>query len=1021
MVTKIYSFLIGICLTVCGICLFAGAAYAQGTLAGTVTDESTGEPLPGSNILILQLDRGASANAAGEYSIGNIPVGTYDVRVTYIGYRTFRGTVTIDPGENELDPVLDPDYLGLDEVLVIGYGTRERRDLTGSVSKVTRSQVENVPVSNIESALSGRATGVQVSSASGLPGGEVAVRIRGAASLGAGNQPLYVVDGLPVTTRQTSTSLAGNETQHTTSALADLNPSDIESIEILKDAASAAIYGSRASNGVILITTKRGRAQQTEVTVNHFSGAATETNRLDLLDGPGYVAVTREAGTAGSAGYPDPENAPTYNWLDAVHRTGYNTQTDIAFRGGDELTRFYVSGTYFSQEGYFIENRFQRGSVRLNIDHSVTENLRIGTNFGLTRVFNDRVGSDNLLMSLLTSSALNAPIRPIYLEDGAYNPVQVFTDDEGNVLPGSIIGNPAHNTVQEARENTRNFRSFRVIGNSFAEWTLADGLELRGSLGLDLLSGNEFNRYLSKTGAGAPDGSGQRRNEETVNWTGESTLAYQMTPGQDHRLDALAGVSYQSYQTGGLLVAGTNFPSDLFPNVASASEMEAFSAFTNEKWGLESYFSRLMYDYDDRYTVEGSARVDGSSRFGADNRYGFFPSASAGWRISGESFMDNAGLFDDLRLRVSWGLLGNDGIGDFASRALWAGNANYAGEPGLRPDQIESPRLKWEQTSQWDLGLDMALLNERIALSADYYYKYTSDMLLGVQLPYTSGFADVDDNIGEMKNSGIEFSLETQNVQGEFQWSTTFNITFNKNEVVSLVNDEPVTGLLHQRAEEGHPMGVFYLQEWAGVNPDTGLPQWYVVEEDGTRSVTSNYAEATRQHAGSVQPDFFGGFANSISYAGFDLSVFFQYVYGNSIYWDDGSFLLNPHSNMNKSTAILDRWRQAGDETDIPRFRDDNGNVISSTQASTRFLQDGSYLRLKDVTLTYHLPPDLVNLVGLQRANIYIKGTNLLTFTDYDGLDPELAAHGTTTLRQGATFFTPAQMRTVLAGIRFTL
>jgi hypothetical protein len=439
------------------------------------------------------------------------------------------------------------------------------------------------------------------------------------------------------------------------------------------------------------------------------------------------------------------------------------------------------------------------------VDHSVSDNFRIGTNMSLTRQVNDRVGSDNLVMGLITSSALNAPIRPIRLEDGSFNQSHIFTDASGTILPGTVTGNIAFNTVQEAEVNTRNFKSFRIIGNSFAEYTLMDGLELRGSLGLDLLSGDTFTRYLSGTGSGAPDGSGTRRNEGTVNWIGETTLTYQTSIAENQRINLLAGASYQSYRTEGTFVAGTNFPSDLFPNVASAAEMSSFTAYTNEQSGLESYFSRLMYNYDERYILEGSARIDGSSRFGADNRYGFFPAGSAAWRISNESFMENVGLFDDLRVRVSYGLLGNDNIGDFASRGLWSGNANYAGLPGLQPSQIESAKLKWEQTSQLDLGIDLAILDERLAISFDYYHKYTTDMLLGLQLPYTTGFSDVDDNLGEMRNTGIELTLDSQNIRGAFRWSTNFNITFNNNEVVKLVDGEPILGIQNQRAEEGHP------------------------------------------------------------------------------------------------------------------------------------------------------------------------------------------------------------------------
>lgn len=977
------------------------AVWAQeGSISGQITDEETGESLPGASVLLEGTQFGVSTDMDGMYTLANIPEGEYTLNVTYIGYADFSTTVQLAEGQDlTVDVAMEPDFLGLEELVVVGYGTRERRDITGSVSSVSGLDVETLPVSNVESALAGRSSGVQVTSSSGLPGGEVTIRIRGASSVGAGNQPLYVVDGVPITTGTTSFSLAGNAGEHTTSALADINPADIESMEILKDAAATAIYGSRAANGVVLITTRRGMAAATEFTVSHYTAFVTETNRFDMMDGPGFVEVAREAGVPGSDGYPDPADAQTYNWVDAVHQQGINQNYDVSVRGGDERTRFFITGTYFDQEGYLIENRFRRMSGRLNLDHSITDRFQVGLNFQFTRGMNDRVGSDNLVMGLITSSALQTPINPIFLEDGSYN----F---------GNVPGNIAFNTVFEAEQNRRELRTFRSIGNVFGEIEILPGLDFRTSWGLDLLDADDFRRYLAGHGSGGLVGSGSRRNEGTINWVGTNTLNYRTVFNDIHRLTVLGGIEFQHLRREGVFAAASNFPSDLFPNITSATEPTSTTAYTSQDWGLMSYFTRATYSFDNRYIFEGSARVDGSSRFSEANRFGFFPAGSVAWRITEEGFMRDNRNFDELKLRFSAGLVGNDNIGDFAARPLWAGGANYGGIPGLAPDQLESPELRWESTLQFDLGLDMALLNERLGLTFDIYQKNTTDMILPAQLPLTTGFTAVTRNVGEMMNQGIELGMNTFNLTGALRWTTDFNISFNRNEVTALVDDEPILGIDNQRAEVGHPLGVFFLPEWAGVDPETGMPQWL----DAEGNPTSDYAAAERRHVGDAQPAFFGGLSNTFSYGGFDLSTLFQFVYGNDIYWSSGHFLYNSSTAFNVSRDLENRWREAGDETDIPAAQ--FGSL--GTLPSTRFLEDGSFLRLKDVTLSYMLPGRFVDNLGFQRARVYLQGFNLLTITNYRGLDPEVSNQGTSTLGQGTDFFTPPQPRTFQVGVDFS-
>ncbi len=973
-------------------------AFAQGSISGQVADSKTDETLIGATVQIDELGLGTATDADGRFHFPDVAAGTYTLSITFVGYRDHEMEITLAEGEDlDLNIEVEPDFLGLDEVVVVAYGEMDRRDLTGSVASVSGADVETVPVSNIESMLSGRTSGVQVTQSAGLPGGEVTVRIRGNASIGAGNQPLYVVDGIPIYTGDTAGSLAGNADEHTTSALADLNPSDIESIEVLKDASATAIYGSRAANGVVLITTKQGRHQDTEVSVSHYTAWSQPNEVYDVLDAPQYIQIRQEAGTWDPTD--DPAAHTTHEWVDAVTRTGMTQNFDMSLRGGDETTRFYIGGTFFDQQSYLITNEFERASGRINVDHDASDWLSIGANLQMTRGTNVRVGSDNLVQGLLTSAALQSPNHPIFLEDGSYNLA---------AAPGNI----AQNVVFVARENDRQLQTLRTIGSIKAEIRPSDNLLISSNWGLDYLSTDDYTRYMAGHGDGGADGAGFNQKRSVYNWISTTTANYRTTIDEVHRLTLLGGMEFQQLRRDHLSVAATDFPSNLFPNVASAANPTLTSSSLEELWGIESYFSRATYNYDERYILEGSARVDGSSRFGDENRFGFFPAGSVAWRLTEEEFMQNVGHFDELRLRLSYGITGNDNIGDFASRPLWESGANYGGQPGLAPDQLESPELRWESAAQVDMGIDMAMFGERVSLSVDLYRQDISDMILNVQLPASSGFTSVTENVGEMYNQGLEIDLSTHNIAGSFNWFTDFNISFNRNEVTQLVDDDPILGIANQRAAVGQPLGSFYLPEWHGVNPDNGEPLW--IGEDG--NPTSNYGEAEWDYRGSAMPTSYGGLTNTFTYQGWEFSTLLQFVYGNSIYWSSGTFLWDTRTAFNKSTDVLDRWQQPGDVTDMPAAM----TQANPNQPSTRFLKDGSYLRVRDVTLSYDLPTDLLTQFGLRHLQIYVQGTNLMTFTEYPGLDPEVGNQGTATLGQGTDFFTPPQMRTIQVGFNMS-
>lgn len=994
------------------ICLLAApvALSQTGSLTGEVTDAQTGETLPGVNVFIEELEIGDVSNVEGQYVIENIPSGEYLVSVTYVGYATIEESVTITEGENILNFQMDVDLVGLDEMVVVGYGERVRRDITGSVSSVSAEQIENTPVTTPEQLLQGRTAGVQVSSASGVAGGVVNVRVRGSSSIQAGNQPLYVIDGIPVTTGET-----GGEIGQRTNALADLNPSDIESIEVLKDASATAIYGSRGANGVVLISTKQGEAMdRTDISVNYFRGVTDATFDWDVLDGPQWSEVYREAfdnysvltqgqlipGIETLLDYPEvPEadEAPSYDFVDESFRTGTLQELSVSARGGDVSTRYYVSGTYHQTEGYIIENEFQRLSARLNLEHDATDRIRVGANVGLTRTMNDRAPTDNLVAGTLTSAALIPPIVPI------------FQDEEAEIYNFANPWNIADNPIAVAENNQYSTNHWRVLGNLFGEVRPTQHLTLRLSGGLDLLNSDDYRRYSELTGDGAPTGLGSQNVRETENWTVTATANYSRTFEDVHRLTAVAGTELQRHQRLQVTAAGTAFVSDLFPNVASAADVLDYTSFVDDNFGIESYFTRATYTYDDRYTIEGSARIDGSSRFGEDNRYGFFPAGAVAWRISEEDFFD-IDTFTDLRFRVSYGITGNDQIGDFQSRGLFGG-ADYANLPGLFPSQLANPDLTWESTHQLDIGMDAALFDDRVSLSADYYHSRTDDMLLPVQTPFSSGFQNVVQNVGTMVNQGVELTLETLNLAGEFQWTTRFNVSYNENEVTDLVDGEDISAG-RQRVREGEPLGSFYLIRWHGVDPETGQAQW--LDKEG--EITNDPGDGDRVIAGQVDPSWFGGIENSFNYRGFGLDVFFQYATGHDVYNDTYSFMMTP-ATFNLHTDYLDRWQEPGDETDVPR------NVFGdladdATRASTRFLEDGSYIRLRELTLSYNLPQNVTEQLGIGNARLFVQGTNLWTSHNLSVGDPEGSADGASgNLDRGELFFTPPQQRTITGGV----
>jgi TonB-linked SusC/RagA family outer membrane protein len=991
-------------------------------VTGKVTSVADNSPIPGVNVTLKGSTTGTSTDADGTYSI---KAGSNATLVfSFIGMTTQEVVVG---SRTAVDVKLSPDVRSLSEVVVVGYGTQQRKDLTGSIASVTSKDIQNVPVVSFEQAIQGRAAGVQIETSSGKVGAAIKVRVRGSASVSAGNQPLYVVDGFPIT--QGSQTDATNEA---TNPLADINPNDIASIEVLKDASAAAIYGSRASNGVILITTKRGQTGKTTFNVNVSSGTNKPVDMLEFLNRDQYIQIITDAvkninETTGNEDkvvgdfYDNWENELAYNantnWQKAAYHTGRFQQYDLSASGGNEKTKFYIGGGYNSQEGITIRNKFERLSGRINLDHQATDRLAFGGGFNMAYTMNNRVDENNSFTSATQANSL-APVTP-------------FIDPATNTYNrNTFYANPF---LQIANSSDK-AGILRNLSNVYASYRFIPSLVFRSELGLDLLNQVEDSYQGRNTLNGSPSGQGSYRTGRVINYTTNNTLTFSKTLADVHRLEVLAGMSYQQSNSTFSQVQGQGFPSDDFKTLTSSPKITFGTSF-NTAFSYLSYFSRAEYKLADKYLVSLSGRIDGSSRFGEDNRYGFFPAGSVGWVISEEPFLKESKSLNMLsfaKIRSSIGLTGNSEIGNFAARGLYD-PLFFGSTPGVGPTSVANSDLKWETTLQWDAGVDFGLFNDRVTGTFDYYIKKTRDLLLDTPVPNTTGFNNYFKNVGSMENKGVEFSFTTQNLVGKFKWSTSFNIAHNKNKITNLNESDILPGGNRDinAAIVGQPIGVFYGKKYAGVDPANGDALYYL--ENGEK--TNDYTQASSQVLGSPVPKHFGGLTNNFSFAGFDLSVLLQYVYGNKIFRASGVYQSANFSSGygldNQTVDQMNYWKKPGDITNVPRpliigsFTDEDTGITYSAGESTssRWLYDGSYLRFKTVTLGYSVPKALLNRVKLSSVRVYVTGQNLFTVTDYYGNDPEQnyttpnSTNQTANIRNGYDWYGTPQVRTLLFGI----
>lgn len=973
----------------------AWSAHAQDrTVRGKVTSPTDQSGLPGVSVFVKGTSKGVATDADGIYQVQVAP-GENTLVFSFIGYLTTE--VTIDNRE-VINITLQEDSKQLTEVVVMGYSSGDKRLLTESIGVIKADAIKDLPVSGIDGVLQGQTAGVQVMQNSGTPGGAMSVRIRGTASISGSGQPLYVIDGIPVTSGDYSQlGYAGQGIN----ALSDLNPNEIESFSVLKDAAAAAVYGARGSNGVILITTKRGKQGASTISFNTYQGVQQVWKRLDMLDKKQWMEYRNDL--AGTVVYTEEDmndpSIPNTDWQDVIFRTAPISSYDLSVTGGDEKTKFFASGSYFKQSGIILASDFTRINGRFNVDHQVNKKLTIGTSIGFTYSKTNRIESDDTEHGILPNGISTPAIFPVY-----------NYDENGNRTGYNEEG-PYSNPKSIADQVTGESYTFRTISNVFGNYQIMPGLTFTTKWSIDFYNLREHYFEFGTRQGKKYNGLGYEAYTNVLNIVSNNVLQYEKSI-EKHNFDLMAGYSFEKRQVRDIYIRGQDYASADLEYLSSASTFISPYASASDQ-GIRSFFGKANYNFDNKYLVGLSARLDASSNFGTNNKNGFFPAVSAGWRISEESFIkDKVSTLSQLKLRASYGLLGNDNIPAFQYAELY-GTGSYNGQPAIYQNNMPNPDLKWETTTQFNVGLDAGILEDRFTITADFYNKRTKDILLSRPLPPTSGFSSIVENIGEMENKGVEVTLGATHKLGPVSWTSQFNISANRNKVLKLYNNQSIPDVSGEGPNAiivGQPIGVFYAYKSLGVDPSTG--DIVFANRDDNENITTE----DRMVVGNPHPDFTGGFTNTFNYAGFDLSMFLQFSYGNDVYNGSNEFLESLRGGDNQTTDVLRRWKKPGDITDIPRAT--NGPTgADNTRISSRWVEDGSYLRVKNLTLGYSFNKDLMQRLHVSSLRLYVSTQNLFTFTQYSGFDPEVNYSGNSTSSLGTEFFTYPQARTFTVGL----
>lgn len=978
-------------------------------VTGTVRSVE-GEVLAGSNIVVKGTNTGTIADFDGNFEI-EVPDSNAILVFSYVGFASREVKVGM---QTTIRVELEPDMGKLSEVIVIGYGSQRKSDITGSVSSISAKELQAVPASSFEQTLQGRAAGVQVTQASGVPGGGTNIRIRGTSSVNASSEPLYVIDGMLVNSDANETS-AGSRGPGV-SPLSTINPNDIESIEILKDASATAIYGSRGANGVVLITTKKGTAGRETISFNAYHGVQQVANKLNLLNASEYAALVNEAeiNAGRTPVYVNPQTlGKGTDWQDELFRAAQISDYQLSFSGGDAKTRYALSGGLFTQDGIVIGSDFRRYSFRVNLERNITDKLKVGNNLSYARIISNGVltGPGQIVPGVIANALQINPVLPVYNPNvpGGYT----FEHDRKDA-----VANP----VAEAREYESKTVTSRLLGNVFAEYALTDDLDFRTSFGIDLLhtKNSAFGpNFLKRTESSR--GEASISTLDALTWLNENTLTYNKTFDGGDNLTALLGFTLQEFQNESLTSIAFGFPDGRtgYHNL-SAAENPQPPVNSESRWALVSYLARINYAMDNKYLFTLSGRVDGSSKFAKGNQYGFFPSGAFAWRVINEDFMRDSQLFSDLKLRLSYGVIGNQSIGPYNSLALVGpfGEGvfnNGPGSPevfyGQEPSSYPNRNLKWETTRQANLGLDMAFWNGKLRFTAEVYDKKTSDLLLATPIPFTTGFQNTLLNVGNVQNRGFGLEVSSDILNGPFTWNASGNFSVNRNKVTNLAREEDINLLVAGSIlREGKPIGTFEGYVFDGIyqtneeaaagpalrgqTPVAGDRKYKDISgPDG--SPDGFIDEYDLAIIGTAQPDFTWGLNNEFSYKNFNLSVFVQGSQGN----DMANMNLLNLENMNGQQNVLakagkNRWTPDNPGNVYPRA---SANNSFNSTFSSAFVEDASYVRVKNITLGYNFPQQWMEHIGVSNLRIYASATNLFTWTNYSGYDPEGNAYGGTT------------------------
>jgi TonB-linked SusC/RagA family outer membrane protein len=992
--------------------ILPGYLLAQGVrISGRVISVQDGQPLPGVNIQVKGTTNGVSSDANGNYSI-TVPGSTAILLATSIGLVSQEITVG---NRTTINIQMQESINELTQVVVTGYNTTQRKDISSSIASISPDKFKDIPVASFDQALQGQAAGVQVSQSSGTPGGGIMVRVRGNTSISASNRPLFIVDGVPVENGALTGRDFGGQTDN---ALALFNPNDIESIDVLKDASAKAIYGSRAANGVVLITTKRGKAnQKTKFTADVQQGMVDIIRRPNLLNATELLDLQREAViNAGQdpdklgliKGVTDGQNT---DWINSVLRKGVYQQYQLSTQGGNDKTQFYLSGSYRNEQGIQLNSQFTRYTGQFKFDHKATDKLSFGMNLTLSQVKNKRVKGDNFLDGVYSGALKSLPYYSPYNEQGKlYGP----NDPE-------YAGFPNFNPVGQALLPRFETYTIKMLVGLYAEYEILQNLRFRSKISADYnnITEDQFEPSTTAIGGFLPSVGGQGygvfSSANVSKIVNTNTLNYSYQLAEKHHFSGTAGFELQQqFERSGNL-QGRLFPSDDFTYIRSAGIVDQGDSYKNRN-GLISLIGEVRYDYDEKYLATITSRYDGSSRFGQNRRFGLFPSASAAWRISSEPFMQQFRFLNDLKLRTSFGFTGNEQIGDYQFLGTWA-SATYSGATGVGPAALANPNLQWERTREANIGLDASFYSGRLTFTIDAYDNLTNKLLFAQPIPQTTGFSTVQGNIGEVSNRGVELTISSVNINKAVRWTTDFNISHNENKVVSLATDQPVfrgytgNGVSNTNVIlPGQPLGTFWGLKFLGVDPATGDAIYD--DKNGDGKITPDDGQVI----GNAQPKLYGGLTNRVSWKGFDVSAFLQFSYGNSILNFTNVTLVNTGSDIqsNQSRQALKRWQKEGDITSVPRYVFQN---TYNNYTSSRFLEDGSFLRLKNVSFGYNLPKKWIERFKITNTRIYASATNLWTLTNYSGPDPEVSTLDGSTASQGIDFFTLPQVKTVFVGL----